>query len=85
MASLHEATLLTQTSGIYIAGCEVTPFRVASGWTLPSLHAVTYDAWRRLLYVGGGDSSKKWLCGLILVEESDRADPSRLITHFLPA
>ena len=49
--------------------------------TFPSTHAVTYDAWRGLLFVGGRNSNEKCLCGLLLVHESDRQDPSGLVTH----
>ena len=75
------AELFQRTSGIYIGLCAVLPFPIAGGMTCPSTHAVTYDAWRGLLFVGGGNSNEKWLCGLLLVHESDRQDPSGLVTH----
>ena len=75
------ASLLACRAGIFICCCSVTSFEAAAGWTAPSMHAVTFDAWRGLLYVGGGKSTEQWLSGFILVEESDRTDPSNLITH----
>ena len=74
------AELFQRTSGICIGLCAVLPFPIAGGMTCPSTHAVTYDAWRGLLFVGGGNSNEKWLCGLLLVHESGRQDPSGLVT-----
>ena len=67
----------------------VSPFTVGEGScrrvgaeTLPCKHFVTFDAWRKLVHVGGGRSDKNWLSGLIQLEKEDVADPSRaLIPH----
>lgn len=73
--------LFRQRCGIFTVLCAVRSFRVAGGMTDRTTHAVAYDAWRGLLYIGGGRSDEKWLCGFILVEQCDRDDPSALIAH----
>jgi len=73
--------LFRQRCGIFIVLCAVLPFRIAGGLTDRTTHAVAYDAWRGLLYIGGGRSDEKWLCGFILVQQCDRADPTALVAH----
>ena len=75
--------LFKQSHGIFIIACDVFSFEIAGGMTSPSTHAVTYDAWRGLFYIGGGRSDDKWLCGFILLEASDRENPSQLIAHLV--
>mgnify|MGYP006152133073 CR=1 FL=1 len=41
-------------------------------------HAVVWDAWRRILFIGPGCYDDRGLDGALLVEEADIADPSRV-------
>ena len=65
--SLH--SLICLKHGIYVATVQVD---LPSGKT--DSHAIVWDAWRRILFLGPGDFNDHQCDGAILVEEADIAD-----------
>ena len=49
------------------------------------LHYIVWDAWRLLLFIGGGNqktaSGKEFVAGIVRVEKHDLLDPSGLIEY----
>ena len=62
--------------GIYMATCDVTwEGKIYS-------HAIVWDTWRRLLFTGGGDCTRRCYNGIKLVEaDEDIAAPGGLLHH----
>ena len=44
-------------------------------------HAIVYDAWRRLLFIGGGDWDERQTNGTLLIDADDKSDPTKLAEY----
>ena len=44
-------------------------------------HAIVYDAWRRLLFIGGGDWDERQTNGTLLIDADDKSDPTTLVEY----
>tara|TARA_B110001452_G_scaffold189895_1_gene160101 strand:- start:744 stop:1187 length:444 start_codon:yes stop_codon:yes gene_type:complete len=80
---LSWSRLLRSRCGITTGLVDTLPFPTRQGTAPPTKHFVTYDAWRRLLHVGGGNHQQQWLCGLILLEDKDLESPETTIIPHL--
>jgi hypothetical protein len=65
--------LISATPAIYIAVAVIEEQECA--------HAIVYDGWRRLLFIGPGNYTDRTLDGTILIEQDDIDDRSHVSTE----
>ena len=44
-------------------------------------HAIVYDAWRSLLFIGAGDWNTRQTNGVLMIEDEDKSDPSKVLEY----
>ena len=78
-AKLTCMIVLQLSAGLLVIRAEITPKDLCTGGM--KLHFIVYDAWRGILFIGGGSPSTydaNLVTGIKLIQSNDRGDCSSL-------